>query len=330
MDRYQQKLERLNKVITKHNLGYIYDFLYERENGLILPFFARYMDSLNKIGLDFSVTTNTNISAGIVYNENLIFISCGLIDRLNKLAELIYSSGVLDDVKKPIRYYDLHFTHDPFKGFNQDDNTFGSDHKDHLYLFIFDILLLFIVNHEVGHFYNEHGARLNTSIFDDVENHRKIKTQEIIPSHARELVADIYAFHLTIKYVDVVLVNQKNSLSSLSNKFKEENGSIFLTLVLITCYFQLMDGVGTSDHFNSTHPDSIARAFFIMAAYEPHINNSNSFQFEKIYPEVMALLQQVFGYCDENFKIDWNNRINTPEMEKWYNSICKEYSLWVK
>ncbi len=109
MDMYQQKLDQLDSILQTHKLGYIYDFLNDRGNGLILPFFSIHMDSLNKIGLDFSITTDSTARAGIIYDKNLVFISQGLIDKLSKLTELIYISGAINGVKKDIRYHDLHF-----------------------------------------------------------------------------------------------------------------------------------------------------------------------------------------------------------------------------
>jgi len=330
---YEQKLESLNKIISKNKLGFMYEFQQEQDNGLILPFFSSYMDSLNRIGLDFSVTTDKEATAGIIYNEKLIFISFGLIDRVSKLSELILSSGILDGKEKPIRYYDLHLIDNPFTGFKIDDNVFESDDQINLYLFIFDQLLSFIITHEVGHFVNGHGNRLKKSnvnyILDDIEKYREIIGEEVIASHARELVADNYAFHLISKFIDSSLGEKPIDL--LLNKFKGENGSILLTLVLVTCYFQLMDSVSTSKHFNQTHPEAIARAFYIMATYdESHMKDPSFYQFDTIYPKVMVLVERVFKQLDTNFKTTWKDKIITEEMEIWYEIMNKEFQLWVR
>lgn len=323
MDIYLQKLEQLDKTLQKNGLGYIYNFLSDRDNGLILPFFAVHMDSLNKMGLDFSVTTDTIARAGIIYKENLVFLSYGLVDKLSKLAELIYVSGALNGLSKDVRYQDLHFVENPFIGFNGKDVEFGNGQ---LYLYIFDKLLQFIVSHEVGHFLNDHGKRLSNknNILDDVEGHRKIASKDLISSHARELVADLYAFNNLLDYVEKSIDTQKSSLIPL---FSDKNGPVILTTLIIACYFQMMDGSNGHDHFTSTHPEAAMRACAIMATYSENLKEDS---INEIFSTVISLLAKVFSVLEVDFKFDWGSRMASPEMKEWHLNIYNEYSKWVK
>jgi len=53
MDRFEIKLNEINEILSKNQLGLIYDFINDRDNGLVLPFFSKYMDSVQKLDLDF-------------------------------------------------------------------------------------------------------------------------------------------------------------------------------------------------------------------------------------------------------------------------------------
>ncbi|MXE76007.1 hypothetical protein FQ028_26605, partial [Escherichia coli] len=81
MDRFEIKLNEINEILSKNQLGLIYDFINDRDNGLVLPFFSKYMDSVRKFDLDFCITTNSHFQCGIIYDEKLIFMSYGTFDR---------------------------------------------------------------------------------------------------------------------------------------------------------------------------------------------------------------------------------------------------------
>lgn len=38
MDRFEIKLNEINEILSKNQLGLIYDFINDRDNGLVLPF----------------------------------------------------------------------------------------------------------------------------------------------------------------------------------------------------------------------------------------------------------------------------------------------------
>ena len=111
----------------------------DRDNGLVLPFFAKYMDQVRGIGLEFCVTTDMGARAGILYKHKLIFMSHGVFDRLCKLSLLIHSSGVLNDNPKHFDYVDLHFVDRPFTGFSPNDYRKEPESDAHLFLFCVEI-----------------------------------------------------------------------------------------------------------------------------------------------------------------------------------------------
>lgn len=40
MDVFEIKLDEINNIFSKNNLGFIYDLKNDRDNGLLLPFFV--------------------------------------------------------------------------------------------------------------------------------------------------------------------------------------------------------------------------------------------------------------------------------------------------
>jgi hypothetical protein len=327
MDSKDKKLEQLNAILHKNELGFIYDFLNNKENGLVLPFFARYMDYVNEIGLDFCVTTDKQIKAGIIYKHNLIFMSYGLFDRLCKLALLIHSSGALNGKPKEFKFTDLHLVDNPFVGFNQEGRVVGLETDSHLLLFVFDCLLGFVVAHEIGHCVNNHGNRIEVS--DDIEGHVKVNQTSLIQSHTRELVADNYAFRFLRQDIEQRISSNNKALTDLLPEFKNEKGGALLALLFVSCYFKLMDGQSPYPHFKSTHPESAIRVHSIFATYlEPYTGTNEIEQFAILLPLSLSLLKKVFKHKDADFELDCQGKASTPEMIKWYSKIYAEYTNW--
>ncbi|MEA3480406.1 MAG: hypothetical protein U9R65_00430 [Pseudomonadota bacterium] len=320
----EERLEELNKILASNNLGFAYDILNDRENGLVLPFFARYMDAVNIKGLEFIVTTDTNATAGILYKHNLIFLSYGLFDRLCKLSLLIHASGVLDGKKKPFNFFDLHLVDNPFTGFSNESDEFGEAPEVYLLLFIFDSLLGFIVAHEVGHFVNNHGYRINFS--DDVIGHKRIAREQLIQSHARELVADNYAFKLLRNDIEQAILTNNPVVGNLSEEYKNGNGASILSLLFMASYFKLMDGQNPNSHFESTHPEAVIRVKFLFSCYlEPYIDTEFEEKMAALLIVTIRLLKEVYEYKGDSFEVDWKH---SPEINQWYLEIHSELPKW--
>ncbi|WP_146184730.1 hypothetical protein [Aeromonas sp. HMWF015] len=322
-----KRLQELDDILFSNELGCIYDFLGDRDNGLVFPFFAKYMDAVKKVGLEFCVTTDTGIRAGILYKHKLIFVSYGIFDRLCKLALLVHSSGVLNGKPRTFNFVDLHLVDNPFVGFNYEDQREESEGDSHLLLFIFDCLLSFVVSHEVGHYVNKHGNR--EKISDDIEGHRKISRKTLIQSHARELVADNYAFRFLRKNIKDPIINSNPIIEKLLPEFKNEKGATLLALLFVACYFKLMDGNSPNSHFESTHPESAIRVHSIFATFiEPYMDTNEMEQYAQLFPLAITLLKAVFIHKDGTFDFNWQGRAMTPEMIQWHSEICSEYTNW--
>ncbi len=196
-------------------------------------------------------------------------------------------------------------------------------------MFIFDNLLTFVISHEVGHFYHEHGKRFTTNnvILDDVEGHRKINTNDLVSSHARELAADNYAFDTLLDNIENTIQTHIRSFSPL---FKEKNGSVILTILIISCYFQMMDGSSGHEHFNSTHPEAAMRGCSVMATYVENLKEGEENKVSGIFAVVIDLLTNIFSTLDVEYKFDWAGRMAEPKMKLWHFEVFNECSKWVK
>lgn len=333
MDRFEIKLNKINEILLKNQLGLMYDFENNKDNGLVLPFFCKYMDSVKKLGLDFCITTNLNFQCGIIYDERLIFMSHGTFDRLCKLSDLIFRSGVITGKSKDLNFYDLHFVANPFVGFKNEIRE-ESESESHLFMFILDCLMLFIVSHEVGHFINKHGDRAIKqsidTIFDDVLGHRKINRDELISNHAKELVADCFALNIVKKHVQSAFDQQAPYLDNLLNFYSIKEGGVVFSLLLILCYFKLSDGLSPYEHFQSTHPSTAARVRFILSCHiESLVNEDEEKIFGLHYGLIIAQFKLIFASMGDDLELRWIKDTNSPEMTKWFNDVYQEYPKWI-
>ena len=327
MNSKEERLKELNDILFNNDLGFIYDFLGDRDNGLVLPFFALHMDAVKKIGLEFCVTTETGIKAGILYKHKLIFMSYGLFDRLCKLALLIHSSGVLNASAKEFKFVDLHLVENPFKGFNDEETSSELGGDAHLLLFLFDKLLSFIVAHEVGHYINRHGDRVDFS--DDSEGHKKISRESLIQSHTRELVADNYAFRALRHDITELISSHNPILNDLLPEYKSEQGAALLSLLFVACYFKLMDGQSPFSHFESTHPETAVRIHSIFATYlEPYMDTDKQDEMAALLPLAISLLKRIFKHKGDDFVLDWQGKKSTLEIKQWHLEVENEYPKW--
>ncbi|HCU0149413.1 TPA: hypothetical protein OUE12_000385 [Escherichia coli] len=333
MDRFEIKLNEINEILSKNQLGLIYDFINDRDNGLVLPFFSKYMDSVRKLDLDFCITTNSHFQCGIIYDEKLIFMSYGTFDRLCKLSDLIFRSGMITGKSTNLNFYDLHLVTNPFVGFNNETRE-ESESESHLFMFILDCLMLFIVSHEVGHFINKHGDRAKKqsidTIFDDVLGHKKINSAEIISSHARELVADGFALNIVKKHAQSAFDQKASYLNNLLDFYSSKEGGIAFSLLLILCYFKLSDGLSPHEHFQSTHPSTAARVRFILSCHiESLVNEDEEKTFGFYYGLIITQLKSIFASMGDDFELTWIKDTNSPEMTEWFNNVYKEHPKWL-
>lgn len=333
MDRFKNKLDEIDRIISKNGLGFIYDFENDKDNGLVHPFCCIFMDFANKFDLDFCITTNLNFQCGIIYDEKLIFMSYGTFDRLCKLSELIFRSGMITGKPMSLNFYDLHLVNNPFVGFNNETRE-ENESESHLFMFILQSLMLFIVSHEVGHFVNKHGDRAIKqsfyNIFDDVLGHREIDGNELISSHARELVADGFALNIVKKNVQSAFDQEVCYLGNLLDFYTCKEGGIVFSLLLILCYFKLSDGLSPHEHFNSTHPSTAARVRFILSCHIESLNNEDETKkFGIYYNLITTQLKSIFSTMGNEFELTWIKDTNTPEMAEWFNDVYKEHPIWV-
>ncbi len=323
MDLHNIILDRIDKVLSENNLGFSYDYLHEEDNSLIHPFFASTMDNCKQIGLEFTITTDRLARAGILYEERLIFISFGLFDRLCKLSELIVCSGLIDNSSNTFRYASLDLIDNPFTWPNEKKELFNTPDKNELFLFIFDTLFSFIVAHEIGHYHHKHGERkddIKINLFDDIIGHREIK-ENIISSHAREIIADSFAFWNTIEKTKKY-IRKKNFRNSYAT---------FLTVFILSSYFQMMDKNKCSfeEHSKSTHPLSIIRTRILfticMNNDELGINNEN---FPILLASVSTNIQKLFKIIDVEVLNNFLEETNDENFTKWFKLVHKEFPLW--
>ncbi|EGR0664528.1 hypothetical protein E2J97_04365 [Vibrio cholerae] len=323
----QQKLSK--KIIQK--LGDAYDFG-EYNNELYFIFYQKYKKVINDYDLDFIVTKNSYPTAAIDYETKAIIITDGLLDRLFKLSELIVYSGVLDNEKVELRYYDIHFTDNPFRYINEKENI--STTKKGLFHFVFNMLMNFVIHHEVAHFMNEHGKRFGNNKHGDIsdnllflEGYTELSCEdenEIIASHARELIADYISFRVLLK--TEIKSPEKIGL----NKFySNPNNMTMLILLIISSYFRVMDVFFNSKFFNNTHPTSVIRAYAIWSKYCAEDSLIQPIKLAEIFYSLDEV-RKVFDYYGQPIPENWLEEALSEDASCWIKKVSNDYKNWLK
>ncbi|MCQ8847890.1 hypothetical protein NQT74_04810 [Alteromonas stellipolaris] len=323
---FNRHTEYLNPTLIKYNLGFHYEVLENKENGLLQPFFFKLCDELKKDNLDFAITHDDTVNAGVLYRENLVFITFGMFDSLCKLAELICCSGVLGNEKSEKRYENLNFIGNPFTGFKKTKPVFDCETTSKLLLVIFDCLLVFVIGHEKGHIDNAHGNIGQSKITEDITN-TITGNLSVISQHAKELVADLSGFNHAKYRLNYSISKNKHTSPEVS-KLLNNIDSDTLVLFILTCFFKMMDNIyGVSpDMTTRSHPYASFRAHTLLAM-KFNYKNLESGGFDSLNA-ILTMVDEVFEYSSARHDSEWLKKSTTKEMSEWYSMIYGEIPKW--
>jgi len=215
--------------------------------------------------IDFHIVDSSSINAIAAYPTKSIVICRGALNAILRIAEAIvesnlfpemmgrfhpsvpkYENSSLQDVRKNILKPDEDFT------LSHNESAWADDfERNNLFNIISELLISFLVCHEIGHHFNKHGdrRRRGEDFSVDVDEMQGPVGSGSLDKQAIESVADDCGFQILVQKFDrrLRLPNPLRipSVSLLKNKFFQHQGGLMLRCYQIAfIYFWLMETPG--------------------------------------------------------------------------------------
>lgn len=147
-----------------------------------------------------------------------------------------------------------------------------------LFLMILNVLFRFVVNHEIGHIWNDHGLRRPgkaASPCVDSVGANQTTVHDPIASQAREIIADSFAFKRTIEVLDreLDLKAELEMTRIVREKLLPNQDEVAsFVLIIVFLYFRVSDLSNWygQDRDTLSHPPAPFRAHALAAALLEH------------------------------------------------------------
>ncbi|MDR0188982.1 hypothetical protein RCO22_08540 [Pseudomonas yamanorum] len=224
--------------------------------------------------LNFTFNVSPTVQARILYNSRLVVMYGGMFNAFCRLAAKIVSSGAFIEFEggvEPDWLPEECLTADPVlphlsTGMHWKLESVGwKDKPERQVLFMYLVLTLsrFVTLHEVGHVYHGHDRRFANSgdeLCDvDAANPTVLPLEESIPSQAREILADDFAFKRLRQCMTRELQSKADTPAAklLRAKLLGDESKITRFLLHVThLYFHMMDRHDWMlvDYKKMTHP----------------------------------------------------------------------------
>ncbi|WP_155628889.1 hypothetical protein [Burkholderia stagnalis] len=212
----------------------------------------------------------------------------------------------------------------------------ASTDRQALFLFISNTLFRFIVFHELGHLYNEHGKRNNEKDFFEVDEMGTESPQGGIDSQAREIIADTFAFQKLVEFQRFHLLSQQNEPVGklLSSHFmKNEEDLIIFISQMVFIYFYMMESPNWA-HENPiqwTHPPAQFRLKTILASLLEHgLLSIEKTKIPEIIQKALFVGPSILSVMFETFpEYNWLQILDNPKYREHYELIFSEIPRWI-
>ncbi|WP_155254726.1 M48 family metalloprotease [Pseudomonas corrugata] len=301
--------------------------------------------------VSFTFSASPTIQACIVYRSNLVVMTAGMFNVLCRLASKIVSSGafvVFEGGAEPTWTPNVD---NNFKSVTSGLSSVAFDwnlesrawkqspERMAIFAYVLKTLSRFVVLHELGHAYHNHGIRFQAGVsnFIDVDMAEpELTTNESgVASQAREVIADNFAFNRLRKIQEMELARNvgEEATSLLVKKLlqgEQERVSFLLTMAYL--YFHMMDRRDwhSQDVFKLTHPPSPFRLKHLFALT---LENGIADLSEDEVGEILSLCH--YG-CNVLVSLVYNQypledlfeEVSGPRFDKLFNELYKEYPKW--
>lgn len=302
--------------------------------------------------LEFAFIADDRLQAYAAYQHNLVLMTAGLLDFLCKLAGHMVQKGIFSS-QHGSQAAPIAWDPDPARSgalirglviaeaFDVRCPPWGRDDPQAgLYFFVLLNLFRFVVLHEIGHIYHQHGRRFTRmdSLEVDAIGPAILNPGGALDAQARELVADGFAIDMLLQLMESEVDRvAKTSLTAplATSLLASEERRIVFGLTLAYIYFSATDrhaAVDPVDAMLSSHPPAAFRLVTIVAgrrqALETRVGAERA--------RVIALSAGLAG--DAALAIAFNRRPNREwlanmddeRFSRHYESLHARLNAWVR
>ncbi|MGO6742105.1 hypothetical protein [Rhizobium ruizarguesonis] len=329
---------------------------FDDPTGFLFPFHEEGMDICRAVPrpreCSFTFIESTGMQAVAVQDEiDIVGVYAGMFWMLCRLASSAATSGVFPamvggkepewkpDVNRSLRLpRDLL---DEGKQFNWEaESATWKEYPERqmLFLVILNVLFRFVVNHEVGHIWNDHGRRRlgkAASLCIDSVEPSQITVDDPIAAQAREIIADSFAFKRTIEVLDreLELTAELKMTKIVREKLLPNRDEIAsFVLIIVFLYFRVSDLSNWRGQARDTltHPPAPFRAHALAAALLEHRHlgiseKSAGLAIQKASLGSAALMTVILGIYPD---LHWLENVSGTQDKDHFQRIFEEIPNW--
>ncbi|MFS2201997.1 hypothetical protein ACCD00_26185 [Pseudomonas sp. Pseusp3] len=301
--------------------------------------------------VNFTFNISRSIQACVLYRSNLVVMTAGMFNVLCRVASKIVTSGVFIEFEGGVEptwtpnaefafssvASDLSSTAFNWGVESKSWHKFGE--RQLIFFYILQTLTRFVVLHELGHVFHNHGARFqergSSSVDVDLAQSELLTNEEGVASQAREIIADNFAFIRLKKIQERELASKAGAEATdllVSKLLRGEQERVRFLLTTVYLYFHMMDRHDwyAVDIFRLTHPPAPFRLKNLFAlTLETGVANLNE-------DEIGEMLMQHHYVCNALVSVVYNHyptldlfkEVSTPRFNRLFNALYEEYPKW--
>lgn len=293
----------------------------------------------------FYIIDSVRVQAVAIHNHKIVLIFKGMLEQIFRTAAMMVGAERRHKESNEI-FYEPWFDNVNLwinRGeFEWTSNEYWWLH-DQEYRKAFDILVealfIFLVLHEIGHLHNLHGERRNDSneecvspidtitfIHKAIEDNEEMDETERLNSHAREIVADTFAFQFMMSELKESLFPNSEYEGADPTTLTAINFGV--CIYAVASYLWALNFRCNSDC--STHPPHVFRLASIEAACLEHRVCGGDEKLTILGLEIgmRSYLKKMKCVCNSNEFVEWRNLKDTPANQEYYEKICGIIPNW--
>lgn len=301
--------------------------------------------------VSFAFSASLSIQAYALYEARAVVVTAGMFDRLCRLAANVVGKGIYVGVGdqpapswQPCTAQSMSaagtlLSTDTFIW----NTTYFPWSKDPeralLFFYVLNTLFRFVLFHELGHIYYRHGKRFSSNFVEklecDVNGPPLIPVELAIPSQAREIAADNFAFRALVKIQKADLEQGKTTAVAkllMSKLITNDHGLVTFITTSLYLYFYSMDRKNWmgDDPFLFTHPPAPFRLKTLLASLIDNEilgipSSEATILASKAYFGAQAIVAVAY---DQYPNPQWLDFLEADRYRKLYETIYAELPNW--
>ena len=353
MNSVQDYLSDRQQLLAKNRMGML---LNPADVSSTNPWFMVFIPNLNALVEDlsagsmrFCISADSKVQACAIHDDQAIVLSAGMFDLLCKLASSIVSRGIypaLGTTRKsdwsPDINNNLRSVRDILtaSSFNEVLNPSWFNDSERLELF-FQLLwsmVRFVVLHEVGHLWHQHGQRHKEGHRFEIDNLGSKSLQEpkqALESQARELLADQFAFRslLRIQHEEILHPPTRKSENTVrSALLSSPSEEISFGLLTTYFYFYAVDQYNwdiENTHLYSHPPAPFRLKALLCDLFEFGALGMSPNACQSVIVRANVIADAVISTTFQRFPdLNWMALMNDKRLLKHFTHLCDEIPNW--